>query len=208
MASTYSSFAANLIPAAIKIAQPLIKEKEGFKKVLSNGSVTAYLDPVGIPTIGWGTTRYSNGKKVLMGDIVTVAQCQFELEFMMKQKANEFIKHINFEINENQLAAMISFAYNAGTGKVGGDTGLINKQFFKVFAATGDTTKASNLLENTAITAKGVKLAGLVNRRKKEAELFRAPSTLIPEKKKFSPAEIRSIINTISSSFVSFFSFK
>ncbi len=42
----------------------LIKKWEGFR-------ANAYLDPVGIPTIGYGTIRYPNGQKVQMGDIIS-----------------------------------------------------------------------------------------------------------------------------------------
>lgn len=188
----YNEIAINLIPQAIKLIEPLIKKDEGFERLLPNGLVTAYLDPVKIPTIGWGTVWYSNGAKVKMGDVITVAQCQFELEHMLAKKASELIKHITFPINVNQLASMLSFSYNAGVGSPTDPKkrGTVNKQFFKVFATTGDTLKAASFLEKTALTGQGSNkiLAGLVNRRKKEAELFRAPvngsNTIIVEKKK------------------------
>ena len=46
-----------MVPEGIK----LIKESEGF-------SAAPYLDPLGIPTIGFGTTYYPDGKKVTMED--------------------------------------------------------------------------------------------------------------------------------------------
>ncbi len=159
---------------SIKIAQPLIKEKEGFFTDLKNGYVAAYRDPIGIPTIGWGTTEYSNGKKVKMGDKITYAQAQSELDFHMLQKANQLLPHITFPINDSQMAAFISFSYNAGVGKLGklGDSGIVNKSFFRTFANTGDSAKASKLMETSTVTAGGVVLRGLILRRKKEAALL------------------------------------
>ncbi|MFM7716173.1 MAG: lysozyme, partial [Microcystis sp.] len=45
-----------------QICLDLIKKWEGFR-------ANAYLDPVGIPTIGYGTIRYPNGQPVELGDI-------------------------------------------------------------------------------------------------------------------------------------------
>ncbi|MDJ0532783.1 MAG: lysozyme [Xenococcaceae cyanobacterium MO_207.B15] len=42
----------------------LIKKWEGFRS-------EAYLDPVGIPTIGYGTIRYPDGRKVGLGDTIS-----------------------------------------------------------------------------------------------------------------------------------------
>jgi lysozyme len=41
----------------------------------------AYIDPVGIPTIGWGTIRYPNGQKVKMGDKISQAEAEAFLKF-------------------------------------------------------------------------------------------------------------------------------
>ncbi|NUN66392.1 lysozyme [Pseudanabaena biceps] len=41
----------------------LIKEAEGLERKLSDGNIGAYLDPVGIPTIGFGSIFNIDKKK-------------------------------------------------------------------------------------------------------------------------------------------------
>jgi len=41
----------------------------------------AYLDPVGIWTIGWGTIKYPNGNPVQPGDRITQEEADYYLEF-------------------------------------------------------------------------------------------------------------------------------
>ncbi|NBV70201.1 MAG: hypothetical protein EBR69_05875, partial [Synechococcaceae bacterium WB4_2_0805] len=45
-------------------AAKLIREFEGFSDV-------AYICPAGVPTIGWGTTRWPDGAAVKIGDTIT-----------------------------------------------------------------------------------------------------------------------------------------
>ncbi len=52
----------------------LIEEFEGLR-------LNAYLDPVGVPTIGYGTIAYPNGRKVEMGDSISAAEASAFLKF-------------------------------------------------------------------------------------------------------------------------------
>ena len=51
-----------ITPLALAMAVNLIKGFEGVE-------TEAYLDPVGVPTICSGLTRYPNGAPVRMGDV-------------------------------------------------------------------------------------------------------------------------------------------
>jgi len=92
-----------------QICLDLIKKWEGFR-------ANAYLDPVGIPTIGYGTIRYPNGQPVELGDIVTEA----EAEDLLKLEADDFAelvtKKVTVGLNQNQFDALVSFCYNVGGG--------------------------------------------------------------------------------------------
>ena len=57
----------------------LIKHFEGIY-------LNAYLDAAKIPTIGRGTIRYPNGKKVQIGDTCTVEQADEYLIFELREK--------------------------------------------------------------------------------------------------------------------------
>ncbi|NEP90302.1 MAG: lysozyme [Okeania sp. SIO2C2] len=52
----------------------LVKKWEGL-------FLNANLDPVGIPTIGYGTIRYPNGKKVQLGERITERNAEFYLKY-------------------------------------------------------------------------------------------------------------------------------
>jgi lysozyme len=139
----------------------LIKRWERFR-------ANAYLDPVGIPTIGYGTIRYPNKQKVQMGDVIS----EPEAEDLMKLECDEYVGTVNKAItpslNQNQLDALISFCYNVGAGSFQGST-LLKK------LNTNDLRGAAEqfLVWNKG-TKDGVKivLEGLANRRKDEKALF------------------------------------
>ncbi|MES2062724.1 MAG: lysozyme [Bacteroidota bacterium] len=75
----------------------------------------AYLDVVGVPTIGCGMTFYPGGKKVKMGDSISLTQC----DTMFTAVVADFEKAVNAAIkatiNQNQFNALVSLAYNIGT---------------------------------------------------------------------------------------------
>jgi lysozyme len=139
----------------------LIKKWEGFR-------TNAYLDPVGIPTIGYGTIRYPNGQKVQMGDVIS----EPEAEDLMKLESDEFAetvgKSATAALNQNQFDALVCFCYNVGAGAFQGSTLL------KKLNATDYTEAAAQFLVWNKGTVNGQKvvLEGLTNRRKDEKALF------------------------------------
>lgn len=94
-------------------ALQIIKQFEGFVP-------RAYPDPLsgGAPwTIGFGSTRYANGKAVQKGDVVTMEQATK----MLKEEVEEIEAKLAIavprwrEMTSNQHCALISFAYNLGS---------------------------------------------------------------------------------------------
>ena len=85
----------------------LVKSFEGCR-------LTAYLDPVGVWTIGYGHT---NG--VRSGQRITLDQA---VEFLRSdlgdaEKAVDSYDHI-YNWNENEFSALVSFTFNCGSGSL------------------------------------------------------------------------------------------
>lgn len=135
----------------------LIKQFEGY-------SATPYADPVNIPTIGYGTIRYPDGRKVSLSD-----------EPITEQQAIEYLRHdahsaelavdslCRDTITQNQFDALVSFAYNCGNNAL--KTSTLLK---RVNSGTGDI-RAAFVMWNKA---DGKVLRGLTIRRNKEADLY------------------------------------
>ncbi len=101
------------LAAALK----LIKEFEGCH-------LSAYPDPLsgGAPwTIGYGTTRYSDGRSVSKGDEINAIEADLLLRQEVDRIAEKLRTTIPFwvEMTDAQKCALISFAYNLGSGFYG-----------------------------------------------------------------------------------------
>lgn len=130
----------------------------------------AYLDSAGIPTIGIGTIKYPNGKKVKMGDVCT------------KDQAIQYAKHdvAGFEtglnsllpgicITQPQFDAMLLLTYNIGLAGFKGSTVL------KLVLKNSRDPKIEDawLLWNKAKVNGVLKpIKGLTNRRKAEYAIY------------------------------------
>ncbi len=175
--STQSS--ANSTDEIPQKAIELIKEFEGYHKELPDGRAEAYADAIhgwGVPTIGYGTTRYPDGKKVQKGDIITRQQAEDYLKWEIEEKCKSVLEKIPTwkRMNSNQRGALYSFAYNLGAHFYGG------KKFNSITRLCDSPEKWSN--ENW-ITEQFIKYRnpgtsaeeGLRRRRIAEANLFCAP---------------------------------
>lgn len=147
--------------AVNKAGIDLIKSFEGL-------FLKAYLDPVKIPTIGYGTIMYPNGKRVTMQDPpITEAQAVEYLTHEVNEKASGVEKLVKIPLNDNEFAALVSFAYNVGTPALGSSTLL------KLLNA-GDKKGASEQFVRWN-KAGGKELPGLTRRRLAERDLFLKP---------------------------------
>lgn len=144
----------------------LIKHFEGFRS-------EAYRDPVGIWTIGYGTTAAANvGIVPKAGMAISEAEAEKYLAKALAKFADQIRPHIKREINDNQFGAFVSLAYNIGPNAFIGSTAL--RRF-----NDGDETGAANamLWWNKA---GGRILAGLERRREAERKLFLMPPEEAP----------------------------
>jgi len=132
----------------------LIKQFEGLK-------LEAYLCSGNIWTIGWGTTLI-NGAKVKADDKINYKYAEQLLEYDLKKFESIVNLRITTEIMQNQFDALVSHTYNTG----GSDT------LFQLINQKENKEKIKFWFVNTYITSKGKVIKGLVERRKKEADLY------------------------------------
>ena len=137
-----------------------------FIKQFEGLSLKPYLDAINIPTIGYGSTYYRDGKKVTLNDKPI---SQDEANLLLEHIANkDFGDKINtlvkVGLNQNQFDALVSFCYNLGMGNFKSSTLLkkINQADFK--GASEEFIKWNK--------SGGKILDGLTRRRQKEKELF------------------------------------
>jgi lysozyme len=139
----------------------LIKTWEGL-------FLDAYIDPVGVPTIGYGTIRYPNGQIVKLGDKITKQQAEAFLQDECNEFSESLASLINVPIDQNQFDALVSFCYNLGVGAFEGST--LRKEL-----NAGNISNAANEFDRWVFGMIGgvkTQLPGLVNRRKDEKALF------------------------------------
>jgi lysozyme len=132
-----------------------------------------YLDPVGVPTIGFGFTWSSRvfrewwmlnrGRKMQRGDTISKADA---LMVLSKLIAEEYLPPVvkRFPTAADHVkAAGGSMVYNCGAGAL--------KWKWAVNIAAGRLSEGCRLWRSTATTARGKRLPGLVRRRKEEADI-------------------------------------
>jgi lysozyme len=141
--------------------------------------LTAYLDPVGIPTIGHGFTMRSPQvrqelaklgiKKLVPGKTKITAKQSDDIFAAVLEK--EFEPVVNNQMPENRTVkpnmfdAMISATWNLGPKFMGW-------RWIRPWRDNGNVSESARIWSESYNTAGGRKLPGLVRRRKEEALLF------------------------------------
>ena len=145
----------------MKISQrglELIKDFEGF-------SANAYLCPAKIPTIGYGNTFYADGTKVKLGDQISKIDALKLLEVIANRDfADKIFPYIKVKVTQNQFDAMVSLAYNIGTGSFLKSTLLKKVNVSDFIGASNEFLRWNK--------AGGKELLGLTKRREREKQLF------------------------------------
>jgi GH24 family phage-related lysozyme (muramidase) len=127
--------------------------------------LTAYADPVGIPTICYGHTGEVNGQPLVVGQTtLTQDQCTALLEDDLEIYEDGVNNLCAINLTPNQFSALVSFAYNVGLGALGDSTlmRLVN---------AGNFSEAAQQF-GLWVYAGGQVLPGLVTRRAAEKALF------------------------------------
>lgn len=127
----------------------------------------------GVWTIGWGTTRYPNGQRVMPGDTCTQADADWWFRYDTSGVISDVDRLTTDLVSQRQADSLISFVYNVGspayqrstlrrrvnTDVNGSD---IRRQFMRYHYDNG------------------VKVSGLWRRRHEEADSYFGVTTALP----------------------------
>ena len=125
---------------------------EGFRS-------EAYLDMVGIPTIGFGQTR-----GVRMGDTITLEDALRDLESTLTRFGKQLQAFMRREPEQQQFDALLSLAYNCGVIRIG-ESGVMAR-----FNRGADEECADRFLWWNK--AGGRVVTGLTSRRQAERAIY------------------------------------
>jgi lysozyme len=89
--------------------ESIIKNFEGLR-------LNAYKDSAGVWTIGYGSTRYHDGKAVKPDDkLANETQADALFRNTLNQYVKAVISKLKVPVTQNQFDALVSFTYNTGT---------------------------------------------------------------------------------------------
>lgn len=132
--------------------------------------LTAYLDPVGVPTLGVGFTNRTPTVTKMVGKIVpgktkiTREQSDAIFREVLAEDFEPAVEDGMPGAKQHEFDTGASVSYNLGVGAMGW-------QWAKLWRG-GDKKGAASYLRDHYNTAKGKRLPGLVRRRKEEAHLL------------------------------------
>lgn len=113
--------------------------------------------------IGYGTKANSSS------EIITKEEAEKRIKYELQLAVNKVLSSVSVPLNDNQLAALASLAFNAGS----------IKQFPKLMAALNSSNfnEAANQFLDINKDVNGEELLGLTRRRKAERDLFLGKSS-------------------------------
>jgi lysozyme len=144
----------------LDIAAALCKQFEGFRG-------KPYLCPAGVATIGYGSTYYADGRKVVLTD---APMSEPDATVLLLQELHHtylpaVLRHCPVLLtDEKKCNAIVDFAYNLGTGRL--QTSTLKR---KINSGSWEEAKTQLLLWTKG---GGRVLPGLVKRRTAECRLL------------------------------------
>ncbi len=151
---------AQTIDAAIDAAAELCRRFEGLR-------TRPYLCPAGVPTIGYGSTRYADGRRVQMSDpAITADAAEALLALTLRRDYLPAVLRLCPVLTGHpmRLAAITDWAYNLGAGNLESST-------LRRVINAGDWGAVPAQLRRW-VNAGGKRLAGLVARREAEIAVW------------------------------------
>jgi lysozyme len=138
----------------------IIKDFEGFLPA-------PYLDPIGIPTIGYGSIWGLDRARVTMAHPdISEGDGEILLDWMLQHTERAVRRLIHVPLTESKFSALVSFTYNLGSGNLQAST-------LRMKANRGDIIGAADEFPKWR-RAGGRILRGLVRRRAEERALWLA----------------------------------
>jgi lysozyme len=142
----------------------LIKQFEGLR-------LNAYRDTAGVWTIGYGSTRYHDGKVVKPGDkLANETQADALFRNTLGQYTDAVKACVKVPLTPNQFDALTSFTYNEGTGALGKSTLLKNLNANDYHGAADQFLVWNKITD--PVSGKKVVSNTLQKRREQERALF------------------------------------
>ena len=136
----------------------LIKRFEGFVP-------SPYRCPAGVPTIGFGSTRDTDGKAISMNhQPISEAQATQLMYATLKTYEDAVNRYVQVPLTQNQFDALTDFCYNAGAQNLRTST-LLKKLNVKDYNGCAEQFLFW-------VYGGGKRLNGLVKRRMAERSLF------------------------------------
>ncbi len=146
----------------------LIKSFEGLR-------LSAYRDVAGIWTIGYGSTRYHDGKPVKPGDkLADEQQADALFSNTLGQYEDAVNQYVKVPLTQSQFDALVSFTYNEGTAALKEST-LLKKLNEKDYYGAADQFLVWNKITSPQTGEKEV-CTDLSVRRRQERQLFLSTS--------------------------------
>lgn len=152
----------------LRTSQAGVELIQSFEKC----KLIAYVDDVGVLTIGWGHT----GPEVKRGLRWTQQQADQTLEADLLQRERDVASLVKVPVQQREFDALVSFAFNVGTD-IDADAiaeGLGDSTLLKLLNA-GDKIGAANEFlkwNKGTVGGKRVELRGLTRRRNAERAMF------------------------------------
>ena len=144
----------------LELAASLCRQFEGFRS-------KPYLCPAGVPTIGYGSTYYSDGRKVTLNDALISQEDASAL--LMHELEHTYLPGVlrNCPIlatDEKKCNAIVDFVYNLGIGRL--QTSTLKR---KINSQEWEAAKEQLMLWTKG---GGKVLPGLLKRRQAECSLL------------------------------------
>ncbi len=137
----------------------LIKAFEGFRSL-------PYICPAGVATIGFGNTRYEDGRAVAMHDpAISEDRADALLRATLRSYEQGVAAAVTSAINQAQFDALVCFAYNLGIGALKSST---------LLWMVNNNPAAPSIRDQFTkwVNGGGKRLEGLAKRRAAEAALY------------------------------------
>lgn len=101
---------------SVTIAASLCRQFEGFFP-------RPYLCPAGVPTIGFGSTRYEDGTRIALSDPpITKERAERLLAWEIEKQCLPAVERYTPGLTPKRKAALIDFVYNLGAGRLAAST--------------------------------------------------------------------------------------
>lgn len=151
------------MPRLSKAGRDLIKRHEGLR-------LDAYVDPVGVWTIGYGHT----GPAARKGNTITKERAENLLTQDVREAEADVTRLVKVPLSAGQFDALVSFVFNIGEGAFAKSTLLRELNAGRYAAVPGQLRR----WVYGTVSGQKVILPGLVKRRSDEAVLWASASAI------------------------------